>query len=124
MRRMRGRLAGLLAVGLLLAGVAWAAPATVSWKDHSDNETAFYVERKTDKCTGGLPFSQIGTTPANVTTFVDTSFAEGVTYCYRVAGSYVGWGKLYSETVEFMRPLAQSPGIPAAPPHPAVTSGS
>jgi Chitobiase/beta-hexosaminidase C-terminal domain len=58
-----------------------APKVTVTWQDNSSNEDNFQVERKTG--TGGT-YSQIATVAANVTSYLDTSVTNGVTYCYRL----------------------------------------
>lgn len=78
----------------LLAPAAPAAPSNLSasapsssvrvlltWRDNSNNETSFWIERSTNANSG---FSQIATTAANVTTYTDTSVQERTRYFYRV----------------------------------------
>lgn len=56
----------------------------VGWQDNATNETGYRIERKT------LPsgsWTQVGTTAANVHTFIDNnSIAAGTQYSYRVTG--------------------------------------
>ena len=76
-----------------ITGVAPAAPSDLqveavsnsrielSWKDNSNNETGFKIERKAS----GGSFTQIATVGANASSYTDTSgFSAGVTYTYRV----------------------------------------
>jgi len=53
----------------------------LSWKDNSDNETGFQVERKT---TDDIDWSQIGQAAKDSTTFKDDSLKSNTTYFYRV----------------------------------------
>ena len=53
----------------------------LSWRDNSDNEDGFKIERKTG--TGG-DFSLINTTYANAISFSDTDLSPGSIYKYRV----------------------------------------
>lgn len=53
---------------------------TLSWRDNSNNETGFKIERKT----GTGNFTQVGTTLANVTTFTNDKLSNNTTYIYRV----------------------------------------
>ncbi len=56
----------------------------VGWQDNATNETGYRIEKKT------LPsgsWTQVGTTAANVHTFIDNnSIAAGAQYSYRVTG--------------------------------------
>ena len=52
----------------------------VSWKDNSDNEAQFMVERKV----GAGEFAVLATLPFNSTEFHDAPLMVGVTYVYRV----------------------------------------
>jgi hypothetical protein len=54
---------------------------TLSWTDNSNNETGFNIERSTD---GGVTWSLLATLGAGVTSYSDTSVANGNTYSYRV----------------------------------------
>ena len=102
-----------LAVGLVLlvAGPAWAGNV-LTWTDNAGNEANFHVERKAEACAGALPFTEIATTGANVTTFNDQAVTEGLTYCYRVAASNPagksGYSNLAGRTVPFSVPSAPS----------------
>jgi titin len=54
---------------------------TLTWKDNSNNEIAFQVERSTN----GTVFTVIATAAANTTKYKDTKAQKGQTYYYRVA---------------------------------------
>src|SRR6478609_4675960 len=53
----------------------------LSWKDKSQNETGFKIERKV----GEDAFATIATVGDNVTTFTDDELMPGTTYEYRVS---------------------------------------
>ena len=53
----------------------------LAWKDNSDDETGFKIERKTGS---SGTFSQITTVEANVKTFSDTGLSASTEYYYRV----------------------------------------
>ena len=53
---------------------------TLNWADNSLNESGFEIERRAD----GGAFSQIASTAANVTSYVDNSLTAGTTYTFRV----------------------------------------
>ncbi|HTO05175.1 MAG TPA: fibronectin type III domain-containing protein, partial [Opitutus sp.] len=52
----------------------------VQWDDNSSIETGFVIERTSD----GHHFTEVGSVPANVTTFVDTNVAPATAYWYRI----------------------------------------
>jgi uncharacterized protein len=53
---------------------------TLTWKDRSDNEKGFRIERKT----GTGSFSEIATTKANATSYTDTGLRNNTEYTYRI----------------------------------------
>lgn len=53
---------------------------TLAWKDKSDNERGFTIERKT----GNGSYSEIATVKANTTSYTDTRLRNETTYTYRV----------------------------------------
>jgi hypothetical protein len=57
------------------------AAVSLRWTDNSSNETTFKIERGTSN-TG--PFTQVGTTAANATTFTVGGLLAGTTYFFRV----------------------------------------
>jgi titin len=64
---------------------------TLTWKDDSNNETAFQVERSTN----GTVFTIIATTAANTTKYKDAQAPGSQTY-YRVAAKNSGGLSAYS----------------------------
>lgn len=54
--------------------------AALSWRDNSNNETGFIVERST----GGAAFTEVARRGANATSFTDTGLVRGQSYSYRV----------------------------------------
>src|SRR5207249_4512493 len=65
-----------------VATVADAAELTASWTDNSGGTAAFALERRTS--TTDASFTPLADMPVGLTSYVDTSVAQGVTYCYRV----------------------------------------
>jgi hypothetical protein len=61
---------------------------TLTWTDNASNETGFKVERKTG---AAGTWSQVGTTAANVATYVDNGTVQNTLYYYRVR-AYNGSG--------------------------------
>lgn len=108
---MKKFLLAMVAV-LMLAGPAFAGKATLSWKDNSDNEAVFNIERKAAACTSTtVPWAEIATVPSNIVTYVDLALTEGATYCYRVAASNTAGKSAYTNEVPFLVPFS----IPVAP---------
>ena len=72
----------LLTAFLTLVSVAslHTAELTLTWKDNSDNETAFNIERSVD----GERWLQIWQAPANTESFVDDNLPGDVLFYYRV----------------------------------------
>jgi Divergent InlB B-repeat domain/Fibronectin type III domain len=63
-----------------LPSLATGAQLTLTWTNNANNENGFYVERRA----GSGSYSQIVVVGRNVTSYTDSSLAEGTTYCYRV----------------------------------------
>ncbi len=70
-----------------LTATADSSRIDLTWQDNSNDENGFRIERRN----GALPWSEIATTAANATTFVDnSSLSGGVMYEYHVASFGVG----------------------------------
>lgn len=65
--------------------------ATLNWKDNSNNELNFIVERSTAVASG---FTEVARLNANVTAYADHGLARKITYYYRVRAAN---GNTYSE---------------------------
>lgn len=81
----------------------------VTWKDNSDNEAQFMVERKV----GAGAFEVLATLPFNTTQYHDAPLMAGVTYVYRVMamgkeGGHEGKNE-YSNEGTFMLPAGAAP---------------
>lgn len=64
----------------LKADLLSSTKATLNWKDDSNNELGFIIERKTDS----ESFKKIAQVPANTTTYSDGTLTIENTYTYRV----------------------------------------
>lgn len=73
----------LVLAALLLSTQADAAQVSLSWNDNSANEQGFRIQRKLFSEPDSA-YVEIGTTGANVPTFVDKTVTADVIYCYRV----------------------------------------
>lgn len=72
----------------------------LAWADNASNENGFSVERSAD----GVTFAQVGTVPANVTTYVSTGLRRNRSYWFRVR-AYNGSGNSgYSNTATARTP--------------------
>jgi hypothetical protein len=79
----------------LIAMVEPNGQVNLAWKDNSNNESAFQIERSSD----GIIFVVIATTPTNTHNYKDINTVIGQTYYYRVAAkSNVGLSN-YSNVV-------------------------
>ena len=54
--------------------------AILTWKDNTNNETGFEIERSTD----GATFAKVGDAAVNVITFTNDNLKDGVKYFYRL----------------------------------------
>ena len=97
---------------LLGAGEASAAELTLSWIDDSDGFAAFLIERS-EGTESEEAFTAFAEVPAGVTSYVDASVVEGVTYCYRVQAYDVAATSVYSNVACG----AQAPSTPDPTPY-------
>lgn len=78
------------------------------WRRNSENETTFLVERCSGpiyECEASQAFSQIGSAPAGVSTFLDSSAVVGKRYSYRVRASNPAGNSAYTNpTTNVPRP--------------------
>ena len=79
----------------LTAAVAKNGQVNLAWKDHSNDETGFQIERSPN----GTVFTIITTTGANTTKYKDAQALRGHTYYYRVAAKNNVGLSPYSNTV-------------------------
>jgi len=78
----------LLMAAVLTSTVVEAAQLTLGWVDNSTDETGFKIERGSSV---SGPFTQVGTTGADISSYVDSGLADVTSYCYRVR-AYNGGG--------------------------------
>jgi hypothetical protein len=85
--------------------VALEGGAHLTWKDNSDNESEFMIERKT----GGSGWTAVGDVPFDTTQYHDGSIQAGATYTYRVmampkSGGHDEENGAFSNEVDFTAP--------------------
>ncbi|TXK32792.1 T9SS type A sorting domain-containing protein [Pontibacter qinzhouensis] len=84
-----------------------SSTVVINWKDNSDNEANFVLERSTD----GSNFTAVAEPAANATTYTDTDgLLPNATYHYRLKAVNEEEASAYSVVA-----VVQTPPIPAAP---------
>ena len=83
---------------------ALSGGAHLTWKDNSDNEASFMIERMV----GSSPYMELATVPFDTTAYHDANLAPG-TYMYRVMampkdGSHEAGSTKYSNEVTLTTP--------------------
>lgn len=81
----------------------------LSWKDNSDNEEGFKLERRK---IGEAKFEIVQTLPPNMTAFRDEGLEPGMTYYYRIFAFNTAGSSLPSNTVEVKTKGGGEPPIP------------
>src|SRR5262249_14854177 len=76
----------------LAATASTATQIALAWKDNSDNETGFEVERKS----GTGAYARVATVGANVITYTDSGLTAATSYTYRVRAINTGGASAYS----------------------------
>jgi FtsP/CotA-like multicopper oxidase with cupredoxin domain/fibronectin type 3 domain-containing protein len=89
----------------LAATIASSTSIRLTWRDNSNNENGFRIERAVN----GGAYALLVVTAANVTTYTDTTAVAGNTYAYRVAAVNGGG------TSAFTTPVTVAFTVPAAP---------
>jgi hypothetical protein len=72
----------------------------VSWRDNSNNETGFLIQRSMN----GGAWATVGSVGANVTFFDDTTATRGKSYSYRVAAYNSAGASAYSNATSNVQP--------------------
>jgi hypothetical protein len=72
---------------------------SLGWKDNSNNEDGFQIERKSGS---SGTWQLVATVSANTKSYTDTSTARRTTYNYRVRAFNAAGGSAYSNTVSIM----------------------
>jgi hypothetical protein len=77
----------------LTATTTLSSKITLTWKDNSNNESGFSIERAP---TSSGTYTVIGTVGANVATYASTSLTQNTTYYYRVRSYITATSTTYS----------------------------
>jgi len=94
----------------LLASAASSSQINLSWADVS-NETNYYVERATSSAG---PYTQVGSTPVNITSYPSTPLAASTTYYFRVRAYNTAGYSLYSGIASATTQASCTATIPSA----------
>ena len=94
-----------------LKAVALEGGAHLTWKDNSDNESEFMIERKS----GSGSWASIGDVPFDTTQYHDAEITAGTTYSYRVmampkSGGHDEANGAFSNEVTFTAPADAGAG--------------
>ena len=103
----------------LSASAVSSSQINLIWKDNSNNETGFDIERSGD----GTTFSALASVDANITTYQSTGLVSNTKYYYRVrsknSASSSGWSNV-TDAITQLPPVT----TPSAPASLSASSGS
>jgi calcium-activated chloride channel regulator 3/4 len=89
-----------------------ATSIVLSWKDNSDNETGFKIERKDGDCASADSWSQIATKAANIITHTDIGLIPNTAYAYRIWAYNADGDSNYSNCASTKTRLEGTPNAP------------
>jgi hypothetical protein len=96
----------------LTAKATSSSSIALLWKDNSDNETGFKIQRKEGACNSANAWSQIATKGENVTTHTNTGLTANTIYSYRVVAYNAGGNSAYSNCASTTTGVEGSPNSP------------
>ena len=105
---MKTLIAGLFSLSLLVAPVFAEAASTLNWVNNATDATATEIERAPGVCATPGTFAVVVSLAPTATTYVDTTVAQGATYCYRLRALRDTTYSAYSALAQFAPPLAPS----------------
>ncbi|MCU0599722.1 MAG: fibronectin type III domain-containing protein [Desulfobacterales bacterium] len=97
----------------LVAAAKSSTQITLGWKDNSDNETGFKIERKTGNCSSTNSWTQIATRSKNETTYTVSGLSPDTTYSFRIRAYNGSSNSAYSNCA------SSKTGVTGTPPAPA-----
>ena len=92
----------------LTATVVSSSQVRLTWRENIDNETGFRVQRRQDDSSEWVV---VGTTAANVTTFLDAGLKPTTTYHYRVTALNNRGSSTFSNKAMATTPAARPPTV-------------
>jgi hypothetical protein len=97
----------------------------LSWKDNSNNETGFKIERRAGNCESGNinPWAQIAAKGPNVVFFANTGLAAVTTYSYRIKAYNLAGESSYTGCASATSAKAGTPRSPSGLEATSVSSG-
>jgi hypothetical protein len=96
----------------LSAKATSSSSIVLTWKDNSNDETGFKIERKIGSCSSTNSWELIATKGANATTHTNTGLATNTTYSYRVKAYNAGGNSAYSNCASAKTALSGTPKAP------------
>jgi bacillolysin len=105
----------------LLAKAASSTQIILSWKDNSNNETGFKIERKMGSCGSDNAWEQIAAKPKNTTSHIASGLSPNKNYAFRIRSYQSSSYSSYSNCASAKTGL---PGTPPAPTNFKATSAS
>ena len=96
----------------LIAKPTSSSSIVLTWKDNSNNETGFKIERKTGACDSINEWAQIVTKEANVKTHTNTGLTANTTYSYRIRAYNAVGNSSYSKCASAKTALSGTPKAP------------
>ena len=97
---------------LLSAKATSSSSIVLTWKDNSNNEDGFKIQRKEGECDSTNSWSQIVTKEANITTHTNTGLTPNTAYSYRVRAYNTGGNSAYSNCAFSKTALSGTPKAP------------
>ncbi len=97
---------------LLSAKATSSSSFVLTWKDNSNNEAGFKIQRKEGECDSTNSWLQIATKEANVTTHTNTGLTPNTTYSYRVRAYNAAGSSDYSNCASTKTALSGTPKAP------------
>ncbi|MFO0793216.1 MAG: fibronectin type III domain-containing protein [Candidatus Brocadiaceae bacterium] len=84
----------------------------IGWKDNSNNEKGFKIERKNGDCSSKAAWQEIAKVDENVTTFTDTGLTAGSDFSYQVRSYKGADNSAYTDCAEAQTGNAGTPNAP------------
>ena len=97
---------------LLSAKATSSSSIVLTWKDNSNNEDGFKIQRKEGECDSTNSWSQIAIKEANIKTHTNTGLTSNTTYSYRVRAYNAGGNSAYSNCASVKTALSGTPKAP------------